>query len=175
MYSPAGLVSRSASWPGGPDGHDFLQSRRCNRSWGGELNVLVPPLGGPVVTGDDSHPVQAAEVAVGERVPGLGVVTSTVGEPQSLEAEPVTPAQAQPVIVTLPAEIDMANADSIGKQLAAASGPSAAVVIADMTATTFCDSVGMRMLVLAAARPSLPARTCGWCCRAPMSCASWKY
>jgi anti-anti-sigma factor len=61
----------------------------------------------------------------------------------------VTSAQAQPVIVTLPAEIDMANADGIGKQLAAASGPGVAVVIADMTATTFCDSVGMRMLVLA--------------------------
>ena len=43
----------------------------------------------------------------------------------------------------------MANADSIGKQFAAASGPSVAVVIADMTATTFCDSVGMRMLVIA--------------------------
>ena len=65
------------------------------------------------------------------------------------EAEPVTSAQAQPVIVTLPAEIDMANADGIGKQLAAAPGPGVAVVIADMTATTFCDSVGMRMLVLA--------------------------
>ena len=65
------------------------------------------------------------------------------------EAEPVTPAQAQPVIVTLPAEIDLVNADSIGEQLAAASGPGVAVVIADMTATTFCDSLGMRMLVLA--------------------------
>jgi hypothetical protein len=32
------------------------------------------------------------------------------------EAEPMTPAHAQPVIVTLPAEIDMANADSLGKQ-----------------------------------------------------------
>ena len=65
------------------------------------------------------------------------------------EAELVTPARAQPVIVTLPAEIDLANADSIGEQLAAAFGPGVAVVIADMTATTFCDSVGMRMLVLA--------------------------
>jgi hypothetical protein len=47
-----------------------------------------------------------------------------------------------------------------------------AVVIADMTATTFCDSMGMRMLVLARVRLSLPARTGGWCCRVPMSCAS---
>ena len=84
----------------------------------------------------------------------------------------MTPAQAQPVIVRLPAEIDMANADSIGEELAAASAPGVAVVIADMTATTFCDSMGMRMLVLARVRLSLPARTCGWCCRAPMSFAS---
>jgi anti-anti-sigma regulatory factor len=63
------------------------------------------------------------------------------------EAEPVTPAQAQPVIVTLPAEIALANADSIGKQLAGASGPGVAVGTADVTATTFCGSVGMRMLL----------------------------
>jgi anti-anti-sigma factor len=64
------------------------------------------------------------------------------------EAEPMTPARAQPVIVTLPAEIDLASADSIGEELAAASGPGVAVVIADMTATAFCDSLGVRMLAL---------------------------
>ena len=63
--------------------------------------------------------------------------------------DPVTRAEAQPVIVTLPAEIEIANADSIGGQLAAASGPGVPVVIADMTATTFCDTLGIRMLVLA--------------------------
>ena len=61
----------------------------------------------------------------------------------------MTPAQAQPVIVRLPAEIDMVNAESIGEELAAMCGPGVAVVIADMTATTFCDSMGVRMLVLA--------------------------
>jgi hypothetical protein len=39
------------------------------------------------------------------------------------EAEPVTLAQAQPVTVRLPAEIDVVNADGIGEELAAASGP----------------------------------------------------
>jgi anti-anti-sigma factor len=63
--------------------------------------------------------------------------------------EPVTPAQAQPMIVTLPAEIDMANAPDIGKQLAAACALGVKVVIADMTATTFCDTLGIRMLLLA--------------------------
>ena len=65
------------------------------------------------------------------------------------DAEPVDPAQVQPVVVTLPAEIDIANADAVGEQLAAALGPGVTVVVADMTATTFCDSRGVRMLVLA--------------------------
>jgi len=66
-----------------------------------------------------------------------------------VDTEPVTPAQAQPVIVTLPAEIDMANAHDIGKQLAAACAPGVKVVIADMTATTFCDTLDIRMFLLA--------------------------
>ena len=66
-----------------------------------------------------------------------------------VDTGPVTPAQAQPVIVTLPAEIDMANAHDIGEQLAAACAPGVTVAIADMTATTFCDSLGIRMLLLA--------------------------
>ena len=49
---------------------------------GGELDVLVPPLGSPVVTGDDAHAVKTAEVAVDEGVPGLGVVPGAIGEPE---------------------------------------------------------------------------------------------
>lgn len=61
----------------------------------------------------------------------------------------MTPAHGQPVILTLPAEIDMANVDAIGAQLAAALTPGTRVVIADMTATTFCDSIGIAMLIRA--------------------------
>jgi anti-anti-sigma factor len=43
----------------------------------------------------------------------------------------------------------MANADRVGEQLAAAFTAGVPAVIADMTATTFCDSRGIRMLVLA--------------------------
>ena len=57
-------------------------------------------------------------------------------------------------MVTLPHEIDLTNADSVGEQLAAACAPGAAMIIADMTATTFCDSTGIRMLVLACQRAS---------------------
>lgn len=68
------------------------------------------------------------------------------------DMELVTLAQAQPVFVTLPAEIDMANADRVGEQLAAASAPGMMVVIADMTATTFCGSAGIGMLLRACRR-----------------------
>jgi anti-anti-sigma regulatory factor len=88
------------------------------------------------------------------------------------EAEPVIPAQAQPVIVTLPVEIGMGSAVSIGEQLAAASGPSVAAVIADMTPTTFCDSVGMRMLVLARRQAATVGTDLRLVLPCPMSCAS---
>ena len=52
-------------------------------------------------------------------------------------------------MVPLPAEIDLDNADQIGRQLDAALAPGVATVVADMTATRFCDTSGVRMLVLA--------------------------
>jgi anti-sigma B factor antagonist len=54
-----------------------------------------------------------------------------------------------PEIVSLPEEIDITNADSCGDELRAAIRPGVAVVIADLTRTAFCDSQGMRQLVLA--------------------------
>jgi anti-sigma B factor antagonist len=63
--------------------------------------------------------------------------------------EPVPPAHAAPVIVTLPAEIDMVNADRVSEQLGCALASGAMMVVADMTATRFCNSTGLRALVLA--------------------------
>jgi anti-sigma B factor antagonist len=54
-----------------------------------------------------------------------------------------------PEIVTLPDEIDVTNAQSIGDELHAAFGPGVAIVIADMTQTAFLDSSGVRYLLLA--------------------------
>jgi anti-sigma B factor antagonist len=54
-----------------------------------------------------------------------------------------------PAVVALPAEIDMANAESVGERLRSAFIPGVTVVVADMTSTVFCDSYGMRCLVLA--------------------------
>ena len=58
----------------------------------------------------------------------------------------------RPMIVSLPAEIDMANAEDVGKQLRAAFAPGVTVVIADLGSTVFCDTSGARQLVLARKR-----------------------
>ena len=55
----------------------------------------------------------------------------------------------RPVIVPLPAEIDMANAEDVGEELCAAFAPGVTVVIADLGSTVFCDTSGARQLVLA--------------------------
>jgi anti-anti-sigma factor len=54
-----------------------------------------------------------------------------------------------PEIVTLPGEMDVTNAQSIGDELHAACRPGVAIVIADMTGTAFLDSSGVRYLLLA--------------------------
>jgi anti-anti-sigma factor len=59
------------------------------------------------------------------------------------------PQHLPPVIIALPAEIDMANADWVGQLLGSAFAPGVTAVIADMTATRFCDSSGISMLVRA--------------------------
>jgi anti-sigma B factor antagonist len=61
------------------------------------------------------------------------------------DAQPVT----EQVIVRLPAEIDIANAEDVGEQLRSAFTPGITLVIADLTATVFCDSSGLRQLVMA--------------------------
>jgi len=55
-------------------------------------------------------------------------------------------------VVTLPAEIDVGNAHRLGEDLQAAFAAGVTIVVADMTATAFCDSGGIRALVLAAKR-----------------------
>lgn len=61
--------------------------------------------------------------------------------------DPVVHVQGQAVAVTLPAEIDIANADALRERLLAALKEGRAVLIADMSSTTFCDSAGVRALV----------------------------
>jgi anti-sigma B factor antagonist len=55
----------------------------------------------------------------------------------------------QVVVVPLPAEIDISNSESVGAELGAACASGAGVIIADLTSTAFCDSSGIRYLLLA--------------------------
>jgi anti-sigma B factor antagonist len=64
------------------------------------------------------------------------------------------PAQTVPVVVVLPAEIDVTNADEVHQQLIAALSPGVATVIADLTSTSFCDSSGVHAIVHANERAS---------------------
>jgi anti-sigma B factor antagonist len=56
-------------------------------------------------------------------------------------------AQVTPVIVVLPAEIDVTNADQVYEHLIAVLAPGVTTVIADMTTTGFCDSSGVHALM----------------------------
>jgi anti-anti-sigma factor len=54
-----------------------------------------------------------------------------------------------PAVVVMPGEIDIINADSVGERLCAAIVSGAAVIIADLSMTTFCDCAGVYSLLLA--------------------------
>jgi anti-sigma B factor antagonist len=58
-------------------------------------------------------------------------------------------AQVMPVVVELPAEIDVTNSEQVYQQLVEVLAPGVDTVVADMTATVFCDSSGISQLVLA--------------------------
>lgn len=56
-------------------------------------------------------------------------------------------AQIVPVVVVLPAEIDVTNSEQVCEQLVAALAPGVDTVIADMTSTVFCDSSGVHAIM----------------------------
>ncbi len=69
---------------------------------------------------------------------------------QPAVAEAATsPYARQPVVVTLPREIDLVNASQVHDALTLARESGTAVVVADATETTFCDCAGVRALVCA--------------------------
>jgi anti-sigma B factor antagonist len=53
------------------------------------------------------------------------------------------------VVVTLPGEIDLTNSSGVREALFAAVSRQPALVVADMTATTFCDSSGIHAITAA--------------------------
>ena len=59
-----------------------LRVEQLQQLVGRELDVLVAPLGGPILTRDQPRPVDATEVPVDERVPGLRLLRRPVGQSQ---------------------------------------------------------------------------------------------
>jgi anti-anti-sigma factor len=58
-------------------------------------------------------------------------------------------AQVRPVIVVLPPEIDVTNADEVHEQLVTGLSSGGGTVVADLTATSFCDSSGVHAIMSA--------------------------
>ncbi len=56
-------------------------------------------------------------------------------------------ARGMPVVVKLPAEIDVTNSERVYEQLSAVFGPEVDTVVAGMMATTFCDSSGVQAIM----------------------------
>ena len=52
-----------------------------------------------------------------------------------------------PVVVELPAEIDVTNSEQVYQQLIEVLTPGVDTVVADMTATIFCDSSGVHAIM----------------------------
>jgi anti-sigma B factor antagonist len=53
------------------------------------------------------------------------------------------------IIVRLPTEIDLANAPDVSDEVSRAVATGTPIVIADLTGTNFCDSAGIRALLIA--------------------------
>jgi anti-sigma B factor antagonist len=63
----------------------------------------------------------------------------------------------QVAVVTLPAEIDVTNADMIREELLSVMNQGAVLLVADMSKTNFCDSAGVSALVRTFRRASASA------------------
>jgi anti-sigma B factor antagonist len=59
------------------------------------------------------------------------------------------PQHDEQVVITLPREIDITNSDHLREALLAVISQRPAVVVADMTASTFCDASGMNAILTA--------------------------
>jgi phosphoserine phosphatase RsbU/P len=81
--------------------------------------------------------------------PGDGEPDSSPPADTATALEPHVAWSGRHAVVTMPAEMDITNATGISDQLAAVTAQSPEVITADMTATVFCDSSGVRALVRA--------------------------
>jgi anti-sigma B factor antagonist len=108
---------------------------------------------GVALAAERSYTVVSCRPAEVEAAPAAwawpGRQTVVLSGPLEVTAMPDTATMGPLAVVTFPAEIDMATAGALGEQVAAALAPGVQAVIADMAATTFCDSAGITMLIRA--------------------------
>jgi anti-sigma B factor antagonist len=78
-----------------------------------------------------------------------GEVGSEIAVGGSARQVAIDPAWA---VISLPAEIDIANAEQVRADLLAALDRGCPVIIVDMSRTSFCDCAGVRALLAAASR-----------------------
>jgi anti-sigma B factor antagonist len=71
------------------------------------------------------------------------------GDGMRYEKKLLTQQHQEQVVITLPEEIDVTNSPGLQETLLTAITRQPAMVVADMTATTFCDSSGMAAIVTA--------------------------
>lgn len=76
-----------------------------------------------------------------------------------MTGEPCPVTWSRTVVVRVPAEIDLTNADAVREALLAALNQGARALIVDMTDTTFCDSAGITAVVRAARRAAATGAT----------------
>jgi anti-sigma B factor antagonist len=129
------LAGVGRRWVAGADRNDVIRPDVVTprRAWGPAATRQAAGLSpAPVCPWPPGKPDRGLAAALPKGM-------APVADPQHLPA----------VVIALPAEIDMANAGRTGQQLRAALAPGVAAVIADMTATRFCDSSGISMLVQA--------------------------
>jgi len=68
----------------------------------------------------------------------------------------------QAAAVTLPAEIDIGNADRVREDLLSVLNQGATLLIADLSTTTFCDSAGVGALAERSGGPTPIRAKCAW-------------
>jgi anti-anti-sigma factor len=75
-----------------------------------------------------------------------------------MTGEDYTPRRVGPHdVITLPAEIDAINAEEVRQALVAAASRDAAVLVIDMSQTTFCDSAGVNAIITASSQATAAA------------------
>src|SRR5215469_15280891 len=129
------------------------QQLRCPSQqlrWPGSSDWTVAACGGRMkVRVVESAAVRAGPMPRSSLLRGRGFAGFPGGELLMDGAPYPASATARTAVLTLPAEIDITNARLLCGEVGSALVSGATIVVADLTATTFCDSSGARILVLA--------------------------